>query len=324
MTPNDIDSAQAAWQYLVDVISVETFTEDDSQVFIPEGAYLIIGDKKLVFEKNLDLTNVTGNLEITEQNFRDAAVLKDVDGEEPDTQIVIFMPESARLRIGQSQITLGDNLLTKINDLNIEQEKLNAVLLNAQESTGTHGIILGSLDIFNLIAEGMQNADITVEVQRIEIQDPIIYFDELWDAFANTVNAQAQKTDPKGKLTVQFDAKNKCIDIKICDDCHARGIESIAFGTGLSTAVLNLLKSEQITKISSADHKVETLDEDGNKKRDDDLQSEALDVAFAWLGDDNDRKTPMEEYLIGETVDFILYGELGGEEFSITYEIYFH
>ena len=105
---------------------------------------------------------------------------------------------------------------------------------------------------------------------------------------------------------------------------QVRGIESIAFGTWLSTAFLNLLKSEQITKISSADHKVETLDEDGNKKRDDDLQSEALDVAFAWLGDDNDRKTPMEEYLIGETVDFILYGELGGEEFSITYEIYFH
>jgi len=179
MTPNDIDSAQAAWQYLVDVISVETFTEDDSQVFIPEGAYLIIGDKKLVFEKNLDLTNVTGNLEITEQNFRDAAVLKDVDGEEPDTQIVIFMPESARLRIGQSQITLGDNLLTKINDLNIEQEKLNAVLLNAQESTGTHGIILGSLDILNLIAEGMQDANIIVEVQRTETQGSVTYFDEL-------------------------------------------------------------------------------------------------------------------------------------------------
>ena len=65
------------------------------------------------------------------------------------------------------------------------------------------------------------------------------------------------------------------------------------------------------------------MDKGGNKKEDDDLQGEALDVAFAWLGD-NDRKTPMEEYLIGETVDFVLYGELGGEEFSVTYEIYFH
>ena len=179
MVPDEIDSARDAWQYLVGAISTQTFTGDDSQIFIPEGAYLIIGDKKLVFESNLDLTNVTGDLEVTEQDIRDAVVLKDAEGEGVDAQIAIFMPKCAKLRIGQSQITLEDSLLTKINDLNIEQEKLNAVLSDAQESTGAYGIVLGSLDILNLMAEGMQNANITVEVQRTGIQESVTYFDEL-------------------------------------------------------------------------------------------------------------------------------------------------
>ena len=165
-------------------------------------------------------------------------------------------------------------------------------------------------------------ASLNAAIIKLE-EKSITYFDELWDSFANTINTQAQKTDPKEKLTVRFDAKNKHVNIKILDNYHTREITSIAFGTGLNTAVLNLLKSEKIIKINSAGYEVETLDENRNKKEDDDLQSEALDVAFAWLGD-NDRKTPMEDYLIGETVDFVLHGSLNNEEFSVTYIIYFY
>ncbi len=155
------------------------------------------------------------------------------------------------------------------------------------------------------------------------VERSVIYFDELWDAFANTVNTQAQKTDPGEKVTVQFNADEKYINIKIIDSYHAKGITSIAFGTGLNTAILNLLKSEKVIKINSAGYEVETLNKDRNKKSEDDLQEDALDVAFAWLGD-NEIDTPMREYLIGETVDFVLCGELDGREFSESYVIHFY
>ena len=165
-------------------------------------------------------------------------------------------------------------------------------------------------------------ADLNAAIDKL-VERPITYFDELWDAFANTINTQAQKTDPKEKVTVQFDAENKYVNIKILDEYHTKGITSIVSGTGLNTAVLNLLKSEKVTKISSAGYEVETLDEDRNKKEEDDLQGDALEVALAWLGD-NEIDTPMKKYLIGKIVNFVLYGELNGRGISVIYTIYFH
>lgn len=149
------------------------------------------------------------------------------------------------------------------------------------------------------------------------------YFDELWVAFADTINDQAQKTDPKEKVTAQFNASNRYVNIKILDSHKSQGITSIAFGTGLNTAVGNLLQSGKITQISSAGYTVNTLDQGGNKKDKDTLQGEAIYVALAWLGGNN-IDAPMEDYLIGKTVDFILYGGKEGQEVSATYNLYFH
>jgi len=150
------------------------------------------------------------------------------------------------------------------------------------------------------------------------------YFDELWTAFATTINEQGQTNDPKGRVTVQFNPGNKLVNIKILDSYHSEGISQIAYGTGISAAITNLLKSEKVVKISSAGYAVETLDVNGNKKADDELQDDSSEVAFAWLGN-NIISTPMDEYLIGQTIDFILYGKSdGGKDFSMTYQLYFY
>lgn len=142
-----------------------------------------------------------------------------------------------------------------------------------------------------------------------------IDFDPLWVAFASTVNTQAQKTDPRDIVTVEFDAGNKQVNFKILESEQGYGLERLA-GTGVKTAVINLLKSEKVTKVKSEGYEGNTLD-DGIKRSDAALEVEAASIVNAWLGANN------LEYLVGNTYPFILYGEINGNEIYEEYQIVF-
>lgn len=149
------------------------------------------------------------------------------------------------------------------------------------------------------------------------------YFDGVWNEFEKTINKQAQNTDPKNILNVDFNSKSKTVNIEILDSYHKQGAIGIVFGTGLKSALTDLLKSKEVTKISSSGHIVDTLDKNGVKKPASELKDDAMDLAMGWLGDNN-IGTPIEDYLIGINLDFILYGnEKNGDEFRVKYNFKF-
>ena len=227
---------------------------------------------------------------------------------------------------GKTRNFYGENGIRK-DDATIKgwivEDVISALGLNLET-----GYKLGALEGENLTVEviGLANGrvDFTDDYEFSFVVEPAAgaYFDELWDSFKTTINNQAQTTDPKDKITVQLDFSNKYVNIKILDSYHNDGIMSIAYGTGLYTAVINLLKSEKVVKICSAGYVIETLDNNGGKKTDKELQDEAFNVAVSWLGS-HEISTPMKDYLIGETIDFILYGVFEDEELSVTYHLTF-
>ena len=161
MTPVDVDDAQAAWGYLAGTVTVDT-PGGDSQIIIPEGTYLAVGNQKLEFTKELKLENLASNLSDKVNAIRDATVLGDST---QNSQIEYYIPHGATLRIGQSQITLSKDILVKISGLNLNAGELNAVLPDARSKGSIKGMITGSLDILNIMAKGMEGQqDISVVV----------------------------------------------------------------------------------------------------------------------------------------------------------------
>lgn len=170
----------------------------------------------------------------------------------------------------------------------------------------------------------LTNQGLTFNESVAKLENGYYYFHELWDRFEETINLQAQKTTPKDKITVKFDASNNKVNIKVLESYQKEGVLAIVFETGLKTAIINMLKSEKVIKISSEGLVIETLNIDGLKKDDEELQDEAMQVAISWLGK-NKLSTPIQDYLIGSTFEFIIYGELeDGSESSEIYSLYFY
>ena len=166
MTPNTTQAARDAWQYVAGLVEVYVHDKDDSQIFIPKGTYLIVGNDKLVFTEDLSLENVTGDLGDTEEAIR-AAVTLDKDVVEKASQVELYMPKGAKLRIGQSEISLKEAIPgIKVEIDGMDATKIDTVLEEMQAATGIEGMIKGSLDFLNMLAAGMNGRTITVNVQE--------------------------------------------------------------------------------------------------------------------------------------------------------------
>lgn len=179
MTPNTTAAARSAWQYVAGLVEVNTYSEDDSKIYVPEGAYLIVGNDKLDFTSVLNLENVTGDLDATEQAIRDAVVLNKDSVTTSSAQVEIYVPNGAKLRVGQSGIELNagtgnSGILIKINGLTVEEGWLDSVLEEMQAATGVYGMIKGGLDLLNLFATGLQGSTesnpVTVDIQKVEVK----------------------------------------------------------------------------------------------------------------------------------------------------------
>jgi len=149
-------------------------------------------------------------------------------------------------------------------------------------------------------------------------------FDAEWGRFETIVNNQGQQTTPKGKITVEFNAQSNDVNLKVLESCYTEGIYGLIEGSGLKTAIGTLLKSDSIIKASSLSYQINTLDANGNKRSSSELQNELMSMAFEWLAGRNPFRDPVGDYLIGQTFDLTLYGELpNGREFSIQYNLNF-
>lgn len=192
---------------------------------------------------------------------------------------------------------------------------INWELTGYSGTSGTYNFI-GTLILPNGIfnPNGFQ-ASITVNISDIEVDDS---YTELWLNFENVINTQAKQAEPYDRVLIEYDEANMFVNIKINDDYHSKGASEIVFGTGLRTAVMSLLQSEDVVSLKSEGIEFNTLDEDGNKRTEDELQDEAMNVALSWVPK---LSAKMNTYLIYREIEFTLYGKDGQ---SATYYLYFY
>jgi len=111
-TPHRTDAAQAAWSALV--ANVETGTATDSSITLPYGSYLVIGNEKLIIDKEegLKIDNVS-NFTTLEANIRAAATLVDANGNEADVEL--YLPVGTQLAVDTTSATLTESATIKID-----------------------------------------------------------------------------------------------------------------------------------------------------------------------------------------------------------------
>ncbi|NLB41741.1 MAG: hypothetical protein GX815_05665, partial [Clostridiales bacterium] len=193
---------------------------------------------------------------------------------------------------------------------------INWQLTDYDGSSGTYNFI-GSLILPNGIVnpEDEFRASITVNIEDVEIDNT---YTDLWNDFENIINTQAKQAEPYDRVLIEYDEANMFVNIKINDDYHNKGASEIVFGTGLRTAVMSLLQSEDVVSLRSEGIEFNTLDEDGNKRTEDELQDDAMNVALSWVPK---LSAKLNTYLIYREIEFTLYGKDGQ---SATYYLYFY
>ncbi|NLY62399.1 MAG: hypothetical protein GX074_00860 [Erysipelothrix sp.] len=81
---------------------------------------------------------------------------------------------------------------------------------------------------------------------------------------------------------------------------------------------MSLLQSEDVVSLRSEGIEFNTLDEDGNKRTEDELQDDAMNVALSWVPK---LSAKMNTYLIYREIEFTLYDKDGQ---TATYYLYFY
>lgn len=211
--------------------------------------------------------------------------------------------------------------LGSIKDIIIEADGDNAVIL---VPFARIDIKQGALGVKGIQSRSLSQNSICINdlAMFLSPSEKISYFNGLWFDFALTINDQAVISDPPDRVTVIYDNITKIVNLKIREDYHKEEFMQIAFGTGLKTAILDLLESEKVTKLTSLDKVIETTDIYGTKKPTSDIENSTLEIMFSWIG--GNLSLPMNEYLIGKMIDITLYELYNGEEFFRTYHIYFN
>ena len=130
-TPNSTDAVRRAWHELTSKVEPTQSSDktNDSKIEIPKGAYLQIGDQKLLFEENCTVNPSDKTSGGANKAIRDAArLLGPNDGtKELENNVQMYIPKGSVLRVGDSIATLKAGIYIKSNSKAVKGEDLIAL-----------------------------------------------------------------------------------------------------------------------------------------------------------------------------------------------------
>lgn len=149
------------------------------------------------------------------------------------------------------------------------------------------------------------------------------YFDNIWENFAESINQS-----PKGledELKVEF--KDENITVTFSEEVLNKNVAYIVEGTQLYESIMDVLKSNKVDYLIADGKKINTLDDEGNKKSHEALRASAMTIALTWFTN-NVETNDIEEIIISDVfddlkVDFELFGKYQDVEISKLYKIKF-
>lgn len=126
--PNSKEAVQKAWHELTSKVEATQSSDEtnDSKIEIPKGAYLQIGDQKLLFEKNCTVNPSDKTSGGANKVIRDAARLfGPEDGIKAlENNVQMYIPKGSVLRVGDSIATLKAGIYIKSNSKAVKGEDL--------------------------------------------------------------------------------------------------------------------------------------------------------------------------------------------------------
>lgn len=248
---------------------------------------------------------------------------------------------------GDSEITLDDredkNIIQvnvyEVFDINKNQDLKN--LYNEAKKIsipdyGTNKEWEKYASEFNSVKEKFENEEIneynieeltTSLKEKIEIIKAFKDYDSAWGdrvkpkGFAATINDQNEKPQIGGRLKVKYIPQEGLIKLGMSDEQQKESFVAGAMGVGVKSAMINVLKSDNVYQVESKGIIAQIQDENGKRKSEDELISEGIKLAAKWLPDNILLYQGTWGDLIGTPrVDFIIRGKTSnGKIFEKTY-----
>ena len=129
--PDNTDVVRKAWHELTSKVDPTKASDEtnDSKIEIPKGAYLQIGNQKLLFEENCTVNPSDKTSGGVNKAIRDAArLLGPNDGtKELENNVQMYIPKGSVLRVGDSIATLKAGIYIKSNSKAVKGEDLIAL-----------------------------------------------------------------------------------------------------------------------------------------------------------------------------------------------------
>lgn len=129
--PDNTDAVRKAWHELTSKVDPTKASDEtnDSKIEIPKGAYLQIGNQKLLFEENCTVNPSDKTSGGVNKAIRDAArLLGPNDGtKELENNVQMYIPKGSVLRVGDSIATLKAGIYIKSNSKAVKGEDLIAL-----------------------------------------------------------------------------------------------------------------------------------------------------------------------------------------------------
>ena len=158
------------------------------------------------------------------------------------------------------------------------------------------------------------------ELERLAI---IETFDNAWGyrtytgpgskkGFEWTVNEQSLTSCGENRMRAYFEPSTRDVYVLISSTLAGERFYSLIDGcygirgTGMPTAMMNVITSDNVYQAKSGSSTINIYDGDGNKRSDSNIQSDAQNMALAWIGNPFNRFSS----LVGNVFSFTLVGML--------------
>ena len=116
-TPSSTEEARAAWKFMTSHVKTsQDLSTNDTHFLFKKGAYLQIGDEKLVFDTDYDFLKGSANLDDLFNGIRPAVHVEKDNLTGPDLKTAsVYLPAGSTLFVSSSNATVDQNVTVTMN-----------------------------------------------------------------------------------------------------------------------------------------------------------------------------------------------------------------
>ena len=161
-TPKDTEAVRTAWHALTANVTPVSGEVKDSKLVVEKGAYLQIGDEKLVFD-DACMVNPSDKDKNAEQEIRKAAHL-DTNATPAKKNIEMKIPAGSKIQIGGSVATLNKTMYVRSDIKVVSEGTEGKPLATLRDSKELYGILAYAVNLTNTTIGNISGKTVSIDV----------------------------------------------------------------------------------------------------------------------------------------------------------------